>query len=365
MRLYSFVQFYFSLLPSLLPFPFLSFFTSFYFSISSRFLEYFDSHGQYSTANCTSDSEVQLSIGNINMDVYESDKLPLPQPFYYRHPAAGTAGAADATARVMPSELPSMTWKIPSITRQHHQQHHQQHPPPFIAPFPITTSGYHAPGAFAGRSVFTPSANPTVQINPAFSLAGDSASSSNGRSNGTATTSNIPSMMPTVAGTTAGHHSPSLPLPHVAATVRQASAGVMAASVSAMGIAAVNATHQQQVHQEPNTQLPKLNGLSHHCPMCDKSFKRKSWLRRHLLSHSPERHFGCPWCLSKHKRKDNLLQHMKLKHTEFVLEKLRNHNVGIDGEVRNDNIRTLLYEGRLNKEDVKKVLNGLIDSYNG
>lgn len=56
---------------------------------------------------------------------------------------------------------------------------------------------------------------------------------------------------------------------------------------------------------------------------------------------------------------------MKLKHTEYVLEKLRNQNVGIDGEVRNDNIRTLLCEGRLNKEDVKKVLNGLIDSYNG
>lgn len=305
---------------------------------------------------------MQLSIRSIKMDVYESDRLPLPQPLYYRHPAVGTAGATDATARLMPGELPHMNWKIPSIAREHHTQH--RHQAPVITPFPINPPGYHTPGAFAGRGVFTPRANPSVQINPAFSLTGDSASGSSGRHNGATITSNLPSMMPTVAGTTAGRHSPPLPLPHVAATVGQASAGIMAASVGAVGIAAVNATQQQQVHQEPRTQLPKLNGLAHCCPMCDKCFKRKSWLRRHLLSHSPERHFGCPWCLSKHKRKDNLLQHMKIKHTEFVLEKLRNYNVGIDGEVQNNNIKTLLYEGRLNKEDVKKVLNGLIDSYN-
>ncbi|AQZ16642.1 MOT3 (YMR070W) [Zygosaccharomyces parabailii] len=101
--------------------------------------------------------------------------------------------------------------------------------------------------------------------------------------------------------------------------------------------------------------------LTHRCPLCEKAFKRKSWLRRHLLSHSPERHFSCPWCLSKHKRKDNLLQHMKVKHTAYVLQELKSRNVAIEGDVSGDSIRTLLCEGRLNKDDVKRVLNGLIE----
>ncbi|CDF89965.1 ZYBA0S05-05798g1_1 [Zygosaccharomyces bailii CLIB 213] len=101
--------------------------------------------------------------------------------------------------------------------------------------------------------------------------------------------------------------------------------------------------------------------LTHRCPLCEKAFKRKSWLRRHLLSHSPERHFSCPWCLSKHKRKDNLLQHMKVKHTAYVLQELKSRNVAIEGDVSGNSIRTLLCEGRLNKDDVKRVLNGLIE----
>lgn len=113
-------------------------------------------------------------------------------------------------------------------------------------------------------------------------------------------------------------------------------------------------------------------GYVHKCHLCNKSFKRKSWLKRHLLSHSPERHFSCPWCLSKHKRKDNLLQHMKLKHTDYVLQELRLHNVNVNGSdlkklitrSNSNNIRTLLYEGRLNKDEVKKVLNSLIDRHN-
>ncbi|CCC67038.1 hypothetical protein NCAS_0A04800 [Naumovozyma castellii] len=110
------------------------------------------------------------------------------------------------------------------------------------------------------------------------------------------------------------------------------------------------------------------------CHMCVKSFRRHSWLKRHLLAHSSQRHYSCPKCVSKHKRKDNLLQHLKLKHTAFVLEQLRQDNIDIktakdegeedQGTASNTNIKTLLVEGRLNKEDVKKVLNRLIDSAN-
>ncbi|CAB4256874.1 similar to Saccharomyces cerevisiae YMR070W MOT3 Nuclear transcription factor with two Cys2-His2 zinc fingers [Maudiozyma barnettii] len=127
----------------------------------------------------------------------------------------------------------------------------------------------------------------------------------------------------------------------------------------------------------------------HGCHLCEKSFKRKSWLKRHLLSHSAERHFLCPWCLSRHKRKDNLLQHMKLKHSTYLLDELKNHNVIFHWEKsstthinnihslkldqsngpncnnnNSNNIKTLLNEGVLNKEDVKRVLNKLIDQNN-
>lgn len=116
---------------------------------------------------------------------------------------------------------------------------------------------------------------------------------------------------------------------------------------------------------EDDDEARGAQGYVHKCHLCNKSFKRRSWLRRHLLSHSPARHFSCPWCLSKHKRKDNLLQHMKLKHTDYVLQELRLHHVHVASDApTTNNIRTLLYEGRLNKDEVKKVLNSLIDRHN-
>lgn len=59
---------------------------------------------------------------------------------------------------------------------------------------------------------------------------------------------------------------------------------------------------------------------------------------------------------------------MKLKHTDHVLRELRLNDVQVSfdnsSNGANNNIRTLLYEGRLNKDDVKKVLNSLIDRHN-
>ncbi|CCE64191.1 hypothetical protein TPHA_0G03510 [Tetrapisispora phaffii CBS 4417] len=128
------------------------------------------------------------------------------------------------------------------------------------------------------------------------------------------------------------------------------------------------------------------------CNVCGKYFKRKSWLKRHLLSHSSNRQYSCPWCLSKHKRKDNLLQHMKLKHKQQVLQEMDKlsesslelndeSSTGTDtaspivnetalsmlnddsGSSSNDNVSiiAMVDNGTLKKENVKKVLNSIIE----
>ncbi|CCK69679.1 Mot3p KNAG_0C05810 [Huiozyma naganishii CBS 8797] len=130
-----------------------------------------------------------------------------------------------------------------------------------------------------------------------------------------------------------------------------------------------------------NSDNSSPSNFIHKCHLCEKSFKRRSWLKRHLLSHSAERHYLCPWCLSRHKRKDNLLQHMKLKHSNYLLDELKNANVSFnwgtyDGQNSTDSmpktlsgypdssIKKLLYRGILNKDDVKRVLNKIIERSN-
>lgn len=114
----------------------------------------------------------------------------------------------------------------------------------------------------------------------------------------------------------------------------------------------------------------------HRCHLCPKLFKRKSWLKRHLLSHSQQRHFLCPWCNSRHKRRDNLLQHMKLKHVPNLLQEINSRNMRfnwpilerlskqIDGTIEYPDTKTLIHEGLLNKDELKNILNTVIDKHN-
>lgn len=128
----------------------------------------------------------------------------------------------------------------------------------------------------------------------------------------------------------------------------------------------------------------------HKCHFCEKAFKRKSWLKRHLLSHSTMKPYSCPWCHSRHKRKDNLSQHLKLKHVEMLLERLSGNHSGarsvlssrLDSDVGSSSgvvgdsftgahsgsntfnalsIKDMIDSGVLNKNDVKKALNSLIN----
>ncbi|SCU89486.1 LANO_0D05116g1_1 [Lachancea nothofagi CBS 11611] len=114
------------------------------------------------------------------------------------------------------------------------------------------------------------------------------------------------------------------------------------------------------------------------CNMCEKSFRRRSWLKRHLLSHSSFKPYSCPWCQSRHKRRDNLFQHMKTKHVRQVLNEVYRANgqqeivddtdatlpaaTACDdiSEEPSPSIGTLIEEGRVRKDRVKTVLNEII-----
>ncbi|SCU92105.1 LAFA_0F08042g1_1 [Lachancea sp. 'fantastica'] len=119
------------------------------------------------------------------------------------------------------------------------------------------------------------------------------------------------------------------------------------------------------------------------CNLCVKSFRRRSWLKRHLLSHSSFKPHGCPWCQSRHKRRDNLFQHMKTKHPREVLQELYKTGNCVnmsdieqfmssgplfeDGAtgITGPSIRTLVEQGRVRKDRVKIVLNELATRFNG
>lgn len=170
-------------------------------------------------------------------------------------------------------------------------------------------------------------------------------------------------------------------------------------------------SHIQQLHQVQTTHVPQAHPLTstsastlvsnsesttsessmqgpqhmYQCHLCEKQFRRKSWLKRHLLSHSNEKKFHCPWCSSTHKRKDNLLQHLKLKHTQILLQEFSTYGILLnvnngsgnianlvatsDTEnawvINNDpaiTIRDLLDSNILPKDQVKRCLNYIVDN---
>ena len=180
-----------------------------------------------------------------------------------------------------------------------------------------------------------------------------------------------------VATTTATSSSPSsLPLSFSPAPIRIQSNLATEFSVKRSNShpTETRSTHNTHARNPTPTSAAKCH-KTHKCNLCEKSFIRKSWLERHLLSHSIRRNFLCPWCLSKHKRKDNLLQHIKLKHNNSLLEELQQRGINFNWNVllekrrllgpqyvmRDANsVKELLDDGILNKVDVKRVLDQIV-----
>ncbi|SCU94865.1 LADA_0G11914g1_1 [Lachancea dasiensis] len=154
----------------------------------------------------------------------------------------------------------------------------------------------------------------------------------------------------------------------------------------------VAANHRENVQNDPPARSfvdsssdwsSAVTYADYRCGMCERSFRRRSWLKRHLLSHSNFKPYKCPWCSSRHKRRDNLFQHMKIKHVLQVLQELYRAGDQIDSSLldhyasasasttedavgpSSSSIRILIDEGRIRKDRVKTVLNDIISRTQG
>lgn len=94
------------------------------------------------------------------------------------------------------------------------------------------------------------------------------------------------------------------------------------------------------------------------CNVCNKSFLRAAWLRRHVLTHTSYRQFQCIWCSSKHKRRDNLFKHIKIKHMDYLMDSIQDFYPLAHFESRD--LNNLLKTGQLHREDIKKVILSII-----
>ena len=59
------------------------------------------------------------------------------------------------------------------------------------------------------------------------------------------------------------------------------------------------------------TPTKPISHLNYPCTRCPRTFTRKFHLQRHQLSHSPNRPFTCPLCLSSFNRRDVLNRHVE------------------------------------------------------
>ncbi|KAK7080685.1 Zinc finger protein plag1 [Halocaridina rubra] len=58
------------------------------------------------------------------------------------------------------------------------------------------------------------------------------------------------------------------------------------------------------------------NPENHQCPHCFRYFTDRYKRDRHLLIHTGEKPFQCPFCQYRASRKDPVIRHIKFKHTQ-------------------------------------------------
>lgn len=62
----------------------------------------------------------------------------------------------------------------------------------------------------------------------------------------------------------------------------------------------------------------KAQGRRNVCPHCGKSFAYPKDLRRHILTHTGEKPFGCPFCSHRANHKSNLKMHIFCVHEKEI-----------------------------------------------
>ena len=67
----------------------------------------------------------------------------------------------------------------------------------------------------------------------------------------------------------------------------------------------------------PTKKLPDLSERKFHCPICERSYKSNTGLKRHLIVHSGERPFQCHYCFKSFYRKYVLTTHITRVHNKI------------------------------------------------